>query len=373
MKKYLLLPFVLAMTMLTAEASVGVKVFDVPIEKGAVKEIVNKQQEKQKEPTQTAAKQQTAKDIVVEKVNGIYFIKITPSQLKGEFKPYYVWHLTTNKDVYDQTGARLVVNSGFFDPKNEQTVSYLTLNGKVVLNPQINKNLMENKHLQPYMNKILNRSEFRVLKSKSTGKLSYDIAPHNAKAPEGYEIWHAMQGGPALLPKLRLDEEFFVLTDKSGKIISQSASSLSKYARTLIAIKGENVYFVIATTEHPVSLPEAAEILKKAGMEKAMAFDGGGSVSVDFRDKDLHIVSEKDQTARRLKSFMIITDETQSRQMEEANQNLQRPKVKVEKEENEIDLDLSQTNEKQEVKTEQKEIKTSPTAKKQDLKIKENK
>lgn len=371
MKKFLLLPFVLVMTVLTAEANVGVKVFDVPVEKGALKEVVNKQQVKHEETTQTV---QQPKDIVVENINGIYFIKITPALLKGELKPYYVWHLTTNRDVYDQTGARLVVNSGFFDPRNEQTVSYLTLNGKVVLNPQINKNLMGNKHLQPYMDKILNRSEFRVLKSTANGKLKYDIAPHNAKAPEGYEVLHAMQGGPALLPKLRLDEEFFVLTDKSGKIISQSASSLSKYARTLIAIKGEDIYFVIATTEHPVSLPEAAEILKKAGMEKAMAFDGGGSVSVDFRDKNLHIISDKDQTARKLKSFMIVTDANQSRQLEEANQTLQRPKPKVEEEdENAIKLDLTNTEVKQEVKSEQPEIKTSPNAKKQDLKIKQEK
>ncbi len=253
------------------------------------------------------AKKVSEPDITTAYNNGIYVIKINPKKLRGDFKPYYVVNLTTNKDVFDETEARLVVNAGFFDPKNHQTVSYLTLNGQQILDPHNNKNLMNNKHLQPYMDKILNRTEFRVLRCKMTGQYKYDIAPHNAPVEAGYEIWHAIQGGPALVPDMRLAEEFFVLTDKSGKIISESASSLSRYPRTLLGIKDNQVYFVIATTEHPLSLPEAAQVLRDAGFEKAMAFDGGGSVSLDYRDENIHVISDKDQTARKLKSFFIIT------------------------------------------------------------------
>lgn len=247
-------------------------------------------------------------DITVAEVNGIYIFKISTKNLKGELKPYYVVNLTTNEEVYKETGARFVINAGFFDPKNHQTVSYLTLDEKVILDPHNNKNLIENNHLKPYMDKILNRTEFRVLKEKETGKLLYDIAPHNDKAPDGYTILHAIQGGPGLVPEARLAEEFFVLTDSNGKIISESASSLSKYARTIVGIKNNDIYFVVATTKHPITLPQAAEMMKAAGFEKAMAFDGGGSVSVDYRDKDIHIISDKNQTARKLKSFFIITD-----------------------------------------------------------------
>ncbi len=251
-------------------------------------------------------------DITFQENEGLYIIKIDTKNLKGELKPYYVNTLTTNEDVYKETGARFVVNAGFFDPKNQQTVSYVVLNGKTVLDPHNNKNLMENKHLQPYMDKILNRSELRVLKSNATGELKYDIALHNDKAPNGYHILHSIQGGPGLVPELRLAEEFFVLADKDGKIISQSASSLAKYARTLVGIKENNVYFVIASNDKPITLPEGAEILKELGMEKGMAFDGGGSVSVDFRDNNLHIISEKNQTARKLKSFFIVTNAKQA-------------------------------------------------------------
>jgi len=245
-------------------------------------------------------------DIEVSDNGGIYVIKINTKKVGDLFKPYYVSNLKTNKEVFDETKARLVVNAGFFDPKNHQTVSYLTLNGNLVLDPHNNKSLIENKYLKPYMDKILNRSELRVLQSRFDDSLLFDIAPHDEPAPAGYNILHAIQGGPALAPILRLEEEFFVLTDDEGKIISQSASSLSKYARTLVGIKNNNVYFVIATNSKPITLIEASQIMKDMGFKKAMAFDGGGSVSVDFRDTNLHIISDKNETARKLKSFWIV-------------------------------------------------------------------
>ena len=246
-------------------------------------------------------------DISSAYVDGIYTIKIDTSNLTGELKPHYVVNLTTNKDVMEETGARLVINAGFFDPKNHQTTSYLTKDGKLILNPNNNKNLVNNKHLQPYLEKIFNRSELRVLKHTEKGNLKYDIALHNDPVPNGYTLLHAIPGGPGLVPDLRLEEEFFVLSRPDGTI-EQRSSSLSKYARTLVGIKNNNVYFVVATNEHPISLPEASDIMKAAGFEKAMAYDGGGSVSLDFKDNDLHIVSENNDKGRKLKSFWIVTE-----------------------------------------------------------------
>ncbi|MDD3236882.1 MAG: phosphodiester glycosidase family protein [Candidatus Gastranaerophilales bacterium] len=241
---------------------------------------------------------------ISESIPGLYVVKINTQHLKGEIKPHYVVHLTTNKDIYEETKAKLVVNAGFFDPKNEQTISYLTIDDKPVLDPHRNSNLMNNVALKPYLPKIFNRSEFRVLIDKD-GKLKYDIAPHNYAVPEGYKIKYAIQGGPQLLPTLRLEEEFFVLK-KDGKIVSQSASSLRKYARTAIGIKDNDVYIIIATTKVPMTLEQVANYAKTMELEKAMAFDGGGSTSIDV--EDLHIVSDKDSTARKLKSFLIVTD-----------------------------------------------------------------
>lgn len=239
---------------------------------------------------------------IVQDPKGVYIVELISSKIKDRFVPYYVEGLETNNDVYKKTQARLVVNAGFFDPKNQKTVSYVMLNENIVLNPENNENLMQNKALEPYMDKILNRSEFRIL-SDSKGKIIYDIAPHNEKPLNDYVIKHSVQAGPMLFPDLRLEEEFFVLK-RDGKIISESASSLHKYARTAIGIKDNNIYLFIVTNDAPMTLSELADLTRKWGMDKAMAFDGGGSTSFD--SQELHIISEKDNQARKLKSFLIL-------------------------------------------------------------------
>lgn len=239
---------------------------------------------------------------IVQDPDGVYVVEINTLKAKNKLQPYYVKELETNKSVYEQTGARLVVNTGFFDPKNKKTVSYVTIDGQVVLNPQNNESLMQNEALKPYLDKILNRSEFRILEDEK-GKLLYDIAAHNDPVQEGYTIKHSVQAGPMLFPDLRLEEEFFILV-RDGKIISESASSLHKYARTALGIRDNNVYLFIVTNEAPMTLAEVADLTRRWGMEKAMAFDGGGSTSFD--SQELHIISDKDNTARRLKSFLIL-------------------------------------------------------------------
>ena len=239
---------------------------------------------------------------IVQDPNGVYIVEVITSKAKGKLVPYYVDELETNFDIFNKTKARFVVNAGFFDPKNKKTVSYLVSDSKVVLDPTKNENLTENVVLKPYLEKIFNRSEFRILQDKK-GKFLYDIACHNDKIPDGYTLKHSIQAGPMLLPELRLEEEFFVLV-KDGKIISESASALQKYARTAIGIKDNNVYLFIVTNEAPMTLEELADLTRKWGMQKSMAFDGGGSTSFD--SQELHIISEKDNQARKLKSFLIL-------------------------------------------------------------------
>ena len=238
---------------------------------------------------------------IVQDPEGVYVIEVNTSK-KGLLEPFYVEGLETNNYVYENLKPLFVVNAGFFDPKNQKTVSYVVIDGKTVLNPEDNENLMSNEALKPYIDKILNRSEFRIYEN-SKGRLLYDIAPHNEKCPEGYTLKHSIQAGPMLFPDLRLEEEFFVLV-KDGKIISESASALHKYARTAIGIRDNKVYLFIVTTETPMTLEELADLTRKWGMQKSMAFDGGGSTSFD--SQELSIISEKDNQARKLKSFLIL-------------------------------------------------------------------
>ncbi len=264
----------------------------------------NKANANEKEAKELLAKEANEKDItLLTPKDGIYVVKLNSKKLKkGALRPYFVTNLTTNEDVKKQTNARLVVNAGFFDPKNQQTISYINIDNKVILDPKNNTRLVENPILKPYLDKILNRTEFRIL--NCAGETAYDIAPHDAEVPKACYIQHSIQGGPALLPEAKLEEEFFILK-KDGKIISESASSLRPYARTAIGIKNNNVYIIIATTKAPMSLEDLSKFAASLELEKAMAFDGGGSTSLDY--EDLHIVSDKDDTARRLKSFLLVT------------------------------------------------------------------
>ena len=53
-----------------------------------------------------------------------------------------------------------------------------------------------------------------------------------------------------------------------------------------------------------MTLEEVSNLARKWGMEKAMAFDGGGSTS--YKDNKYEIVSEKDNQARKVKSFLLL-------------------------------------------------------------------
>ena len=104
-----------------------------------------------------------------------------------------------------------------------------------VEDPLFNENMMTNPVLRQNMQKILNRTEFRILDCDS--KLKYEIAAHNANVDFLCSVVTSAQGGPQLLPNLRLEEEFFIVKDADGNVVRESASVLHKTARTLIGIK----------------------------------------------------------------------------------------------------------------------------------------
>ena len=242
-----------------------------------------------------------ANDITYEYENGIYHIVI-PAEIKIEFVSKQ--SLRTNKEVHDEIGALLTVNAGFFDPKNQKTISFVYNDGLLLESPIENENLMFNETIMDNWDKVSNRSEFRI--TLQHGLIKYDIAPHN-NAYQGRLIASA-QAGPMLLPELRLEEEFFVVRDENGKVVRESASVLHKTARTLIGIKGDEVHIIVITNENPMTIYEARDLCKSYGLEKAMAFDGGSSTSLDFKD-EVHITSigtKNDDTGRRLKSFLVV-------------------------------------------------------------------
>lgn len=249
------------------------------------------------------------KNIEITNNKGLYIIRI-PKERNSCIKPYVTKLLTFNKDVYKQTGAELVINAGYFDPNNHGTSSYVVIDGKTVLDPTTNASLMNNKALEPHIDTILNRTEFRVLNCK--GETRYDIAAHNARAPFRCEIVHSVQAGPMIYPDLKLSREYFVSKDENGKVTRDSITALKKCARTAIGIKDGDIYIIIANIYHKLTLPELYKVCEDLCLEKAMNFDGGGSTSLNYKGtdnpdyKNFEIISDKHASARKLKSFLVI-------------------------------------------------------------------
>ena len=243
----------------------------------------------------------------VEYRDGIYQIKIDNSPKDAKRLDFIsVDELQTNQFIHRLYRSKLTVNAGFFDPKNQKTISYIESKGEGSENPLFNENLISNPVLGKNLSKILNRTEFRVLECEN-GTYLYDIAEHNDSTPDGCYILTSAQAGPELYPRLRLEEEFFIVKDLNGNVIRESCSVLHKTPRTLIALKNGDIYIFIFTNQHPISLPEAREYLENFGVDKAMAFDGGSSSSLEFEDS-IHVISTQgdgNDTGRKLKSFLI--------------------------------------------------------------------
>ena len=241
--------------------------------------------------------------------DGIYHIVLSGKKIKKQMQFVSSSSLITNKEAHNNSNSLLTINAGFFDPKTQKTISYVVNEYQTVEDPLFNQELMLNPVLRKNMSSILNRTEFRVLDCDD--KLKYEIAAHNSKVDFMCSIRTSAQGGPQLLPTLRLEEEFFIKKDVEGNVIRESASVLHKTARTLIGLKSvadgeQEVHIFIVTNEHPMDIYEARDLCSKYGLDSAMAFDGGSSTSLDY--KKIHVVStqESGDTGRALKSFMII-------------------------------------------------------------------
>ena len=235
--------------------------------------------------------------------DGVYHIVIGQDRAKKKVKVYASQSLATNEEIHKKSGAELTVNAGFFDPNNGKTISYVVMDRQTVEDPIFNEALTSNSVLRKNLSKILNRTEFRIVDCNN--KYTYEIVPHNTPVDFTCTVVEAVQGGPLILPKLQLEEEFFVVKN-DGVVVRESCSVLHKTARTVLGIKDGNLHILIITDEHPMDMFEVQELCKKLGFERAMGLDGGSSTSMDYKNK-YHVVSVKgDGGGRMLKSFITV-------------------------------------------------------------------
>lgn len=236
--------------------------------------------------------------------DGIYHIILDGKRLAHKIKFVSSEKLITNKEAHSSSGAVLTINAGFFDPHNQKTISYIVMDGNIVADPLFNESLLLNPQLRQNIDKIINRTEFRIIECDN--KYHYEIVSHKTPVDFACSITTSAQGGPMILPELKLEEEFFVVKNSEGKVIRESASVLGKTARTIIGLKGDEIHILIITNKNPKTIYEVRDLCKKMELDRAMAFDGGSSTSLNYKDS-VEVVSTADEGGRMLKSFMIIT------------------------------------------------------------------
>jgi hypothetical protein len=184
------------------------------------------------------------------------------------------------------SGAIAGINGGYFDPSNQQTNSWVLINGRVAANPGKNERLMQNPALRPYLNAILARSEFRVYRCK--GKVQYGIAPHRAPIPPACRLEQALGGGPQLLPTLTTEREAFTAREQ-GAVVRDAIDALGANARTAVGLKADGQLLWVMVEQKPgrarsgMTLAELGRYLKGRGAISALNLDGGSSSSLYVR------------------------------------------------------------------------------------------
>lgn len=241
----------------------------------------------------------------------VYTVKVPPESL-FEVMPAISTQLATVEEFARSYGAIAVLNGGFFDPSNQKSTSPVILDGKQVAIPEENERLMTNPDLLPYLDKILNRAEFR--RYRCAGILRYDIALRQELPPPGCQLDAAMGAGPQLLPNATLIQEGF-LAQQNGNIIRDALGSSQPNARSAVGITqdGSVVLIMVAQKKNApgrsgMTLAELTDFMKSQKLEKGMNLDGGSSASLHYGDQTFWgKVNEKGQVAQRqVKSVLLV-------------------------------------------------------------------
>lgn len=176
------------------------------------------------------------------------------------------------------------LNAGFFDPNNGLTTSYVVQDGALVADPNLNERLVGNPDLATYMDRILNRSEFRRYDCEGTP--SYDIALHQAPVPNGCRLVDAVGAGPQLLPQDTSVEEGFV--DRAAG--RDALGSQSANARSAVGLTADGSVVMVMVAQVPgvspsgMTMAEVAEVMRDRGVIQALNLDGGSSSTLIYGD-----------------------------------------------------------------------------------------
>lgn len=221
-------------------------------------------------------------------------------------------NLQTVEQFAQETKAIAVLNGGFFDPVNQKTTSYIVQQGELTADPQLNERLIENPNNAPYLDQILNRSEFRRLACGE--QIEYAIALHRQPPPPGCQVVDALGAGPRLLPEMGLQAEGF-LDRQNNQTIRDALGSQQPNARTAIGITRDRTLLWVMVAQKPnsetpsgISLIDMGQLMRSLGAETALNLDGGSSASLYYQGQTYYgrINTEGEWVKRPVKSVLLL-------------------------------------------------------------------
>ncbi len=239
--------------------------------------------------------------------SGVAHIVKIPANSEYLVTPTISDKLNTVEEFALHHKAIAVINAGYFDPVNQKSTSYITLQGNKVADPKLNERLVNNPKLKSYLPKILNRTEFRRLSCDS--KIQYEIALHEDKTVPNCQIIDAIGAGSRLLPELTLVQEGFV--DNTNNRDAIGSTQLNARSAVGITEDGSIILVMLAQkTETPsgISLPALADLMKNLGANSAMNLDGGSSSSLYYNGTTYNgkIDRQGKSTIRPVKSVLLV-------------------------------------------------------------------
>jgi exopolysaccharide biosynthesis protein len=245
--------------------------------------------------------------------HSVVYTLLIPAQSQFSVRPEIAPGVESLAAFANRTGAIAAVNGGFFDPVNQKSTSYVTVQGQQVGDPRQNERLVNNPDLSGYLAQILDRSEFR--RYQCGQQVRYDITRHRTPAPAGCQLVDALGGGPQLLPQFTAQAEGFI-DIANGTVIRDALGSQQPNARTAVGITddGSIVLVMAAQIDDPasgMSLPELANFMKTLGAKKAMNLDGGSSSSLYYNGKTIHgkLDAQGVPVERSVKSVLLVQTE----------------------------------------------------------------
>lgn len=252
--------------------------------------------------------------------------------------PLIAQNRDTTTDLTAKANAVAGINAGYFNLTDGVSASYVTEGGKPVLDPTVNKALIENPNLKPFLKQIFDRSELRIYepneskvaskeaaagKGRNVGDLQAVIVAHHMPASADVRILHAMQGGPALLPGIRSEAEAFIRKGKDGKSVD-AIGTTRKAARTAIGITpGGGIVFAIIEGSRGkefkagASLKDMAQLLKEVGCNSALNLDGGTSTTMTVRGTAEQLGLEP-STVRAAGKYAVVFSNEEERKVKSA-------------------------------------------------------